>query len=62
MKKAKFSNRDDKGRLYVDCSECERGGNGSDIDKCASGWRTRKGRKGGCFSGTLMAGLEVEKK
>ncbi len=59
MNKAKYSEKDTKGKLFVDCSECERGGNGSDKDKCSSGWRHTKGRKGGCFIGTLLAGLEI---
>ena len=29
--KAKHSKKDDKGRVYVDCSECDRGGNGMDV-------------------------------
>lgn len=59
MRKAKYSERDNKGKLFVDCAECERGGNGRDQDKCSSGWRHKKGGKGGCFMGTLLAGLEV---
>ncbi len=59
MKKAKFSERDTRGKLMVDCSECTRGGNGEDADKCSSGARIKKGRKGGCFSGTLLPGLNV---
>ena len=34
MATAKYSRTDTKGKLYVDCSECERGG--SDKDKCSS--------------------------
>lgn len=33
--KAKHSKKDDKGRVYVDCSECDRGGNGKAKDKCS---------------------------
>ena len=57
--KAKFSILDTRGKLFVDCSECDRGGNGSDADKCAAGWKYKKGKKGGCFMGTLLEGLEV---
>ncbi len=57
--KAKFSGRDTRGHLFVDCSECNRGGNGAATDKCSSGWRYKKGRKGGCFMGTLLQNLEV---
>lgn len=57
--KALHSRRDDKGRLYVACSECNRGGNGNDPDKCACGGRVKTGGKVGCFAGTLMPGLKV---
>ena len=56
-KKAKYSKKDSRGALYVDCAECARGGNGNDKDKCASGWRYKKGNKGGCFCGQLLPGL-----
>lgn len=62
MKKAKYSERDTKGKLFVDCSECERGGNGNDKDKCSAGWRIKKGKNGGCFVGQLINGLYVEEK
>jgi len=60
MKQAIYSTKDSRGKLYVDCSECDRGGNGSAKDKCACGWRTKKGMKGGCFLGTLLPDLEVQ--
>ena len=60
MQKAKYSKPDTRGAVYVDCSECERGGNGTDKDKCACGWRVKKGGKGGCFLGTLLSTLELE--
>ncbi len=47
---------DSKGHLYVDCSECERGGNGMDADKCSSGWKIRTQRRGGCYAGTIVSG------
>ena len=53
-KKPKFSKPDSRGVLYVDCSECERGGNGADEDKCACGYDIKRGNRGACFSGTLM--------
>ena len=40
MKVASFF--DNKGKLYVDCTECERGANGSDKGKCSAGWRLYK--------------------
>ena len=49
-----WSERDSRGMLQVDCSECERGGNGSAEDKCACGWKIKRGGKGACFLGTLM--------
>lgn len=58
--KAKYSEYDTKGKLFVDCSECERGGNGSAEHKCSSGWRKKKGRSGGCFMGDLIEGLTVD--
>lgn len=59
MKKAKYSKKDTKGKLFVDCSECERGGNGSDEDKCSAGWKIKKGNRGGCFIGDLLSDLEI---
>lgn len=59
MKKAKWSEKDNRGHLSVDCSECTRGGNGNAKDKCASGWKIKKGGMGSCFSGELIEGLEV---
>lgn len=54
-KKVKFSGKDSKGMVYIDCSECERGGNGTDPDKCSAGGQHKKGGKGMCFSGVLMS-------
>ncbi len=45
---------DSKNLLYVDCAECERGGNGSDKDKCGAGWQIKRSKGLGCFAGTLM--------
>ena len=61
MKKPKHSFLDTKGKLYVDCSECERGGNGSDVDKCSCGWQRKRGLAGGCFMGTLLRDLATPK-
>jgi hypothetical protein len=49
-----YSKVDNRGMLTVDCSECERGGNGSAEDKCSCGWKVKKPYKGSCFSGELM--------
>lgn len=46
--------KDKKEMLWVACSECNRGGNGSDKDKCSSGGRCKKFNGTGCFSGILM--------
>jgi len=59
VKKAKYSKKDTRGALFIDCSECTRGGNGNDRDKCSCGWKTKRGNKGGCFLGTLLPDLEV---
>ena len=60
-KKAKYSEVDERGALFVDCSECTRGGNGTDENKCSNGWRIKKGNKGGCSSGILLNCLEIKK-
>ena len=59
MATAKHSKKDAQGKLYVDCSECDRGGNGSDKDKCACGWQIKRPKRGGCYLGNLRAGLTV---
>lgn len=60
MKKAKHSEKDSRGHLNVDCSECTRGGNGQDKDKCSCGWQIKRGKQGSCFSGALLPGLFVK--
>lgn len=52
---------DNKGKLYVDCTECERGKNGNDEDKCSAGWRIKKPKSGGCFIGTIMLDIDLSK-
>jgi len=49
-----YSYRDTKGKLWTSCSECERGGNGTDVDKCSAIWRVKRYNDLGCFIGTLM--------
>ncbi len=51
---AKYTKKDSRGYLYIDCSECTRGGKGSDPERCSSGWRIKKGNVGGCFCGKLL--------
>ncbi len=57
-KKSPHSYYDMRGRLFVDCAECQRGGNGGGDDKCGAGWRHRRPGKGGCFIGTLLEGIQ----
>lgn len=45
---------DNKGKLYIDCSECNRGGNGQDEEKCSCGWQIKNPNRGGCYIGDLM--------
>lgn len=61
MKPAKFSERDTRGMLFVDCSECTRGGKGADVDKCSAGWRVKRSNKGGCYLGSLLPELSPPK-
>lgn len=53
-----YSEYDDKGELYVDCTECERGRRGSDEDKCSFGFKVKKHHVYGCFSGHLLKSLK----
>lgn len=57
--KPKGSFKDSKDKLYVDCAECKRGGNGDDHDKCSAGWNIKKVKRGGCFCGQLMDKYEI---
>mgnify|MGYP000954766861 FL=1 len=56
--KPKSSFLDCKGKLYIDCAECEIGGNGNDPNKCSNGWNQKKIRRGGCYNGILMSEFE----
>jgi len=61
MKKAKYSFRDKGGNLFVNCAECENGGNGSAEVKCTYGWNVKRGSANlGCYKGELRNGLEVK--
>ena len=62
MKTAKHSFLDIKGHCWTACSECERGGNGSDKDKCMCGYHIRRFNKLGCFIGILLKGLKSRNK
>ncbi len=59
---AKHSFFDSRGHAFIDCTECSRGVNGSDKDKCSAGHRNKRPRQGGCFCGTLIEGLEIVRK
>lgn len=52
---------DKRGKLYVDCTECERGKNGSDKEKCSAGIRIKKPQIGGCFSGIIIPEIDLSK-
>lgn len=45
--------KDSEGRLWVACSECERGRNGKFSEKCASA-KSKKFTGIGCFCGILL--------
>jgi hypothetical protein len=57
--KGSYINCDNK--LYVDCAECNRGGNGFDVDKCACGWQVKKLDMSGCYCGILIKDYEAVK-
>jgi len=58
---AKHSFYDTRNHLWVACSECNRGGNGNDKDKCSAGFHIKRGGKLGCFLGELIDGMSVKK-
>ena len=55
--KPKASRLDKNGKLYVDCAECQRGGNGD--KSCSAGAKHKKINKGMCFSGQLLEGYSI---
>ncbi len=62
MKQAKYSSKDSRGSVWVDCTECNRGVNGKDVDKCSAGHKHKIGGRGGCFIGKLIDGLEINER
>ena len=56
MEKKIASHFDTRGALTVDCSECDRGGNGD--KSCSSGWKTTKPYKGACFCGSPLPSVK----
>jgi len=55
-----YSEYDNKGKLQVDCTECDRGNNGD--KSCSSGLRCKKPRQGACFSGNVLPKVEEHMK
>jgi hypothetical protein len=51
MTKKKHSYTMNDGKRWTACSECDRGGNGGDKDKCSSGWQVKRFNGMGCFAG-----------
>lgn len=58
---AKHSFRDpaDTVLTWIACSECDRGGKGTNVDKCSNGGLYRKFNGLGCYMGTLRPGLRI---
>ena len=54
--------RDTKNKLWIACSECERGGNGKNINKCCAGGNIKRFNNLGCFMGDLMEKYKIKKK
>ena len=48
--------KDEKGRQWTACCECNRGGNGNDKDKCSCGWQCTEWNQMGCFLGPEIVG------
>jgi len=57
--KPKSSKQDSRGMWFIDCAECTQGGKGD--KSCSSGHNVKQIRKGGCFSGQLLAKFKEEK-
>ena len=55
----KHSFYDKNGKLFVDCSECKRGGNGD--KSCGAGWTVKRGGHSGCFLGALRDGIPMQR-
>ena len=58
MKKI-YSFYDNKNKLYVDCTECNRGVNGADPDKCSAGFKCKRPNHGGCFIGEILSSIPL---
>lgn len=44
----------DGNSFWTACSECNRGGNGTDKDKCSCGWKVKRYNGLGCYAGKKM--------
>lgn len=58
MKMAKHSKFDTRGKAWIACSECARGGNGD--QSCSAGWKVKRGGNNGCCVGSLHDGLAMK--
>lgn len=52
------SEKDTDGRLWIACTECERGYYGSCKNKCSAGGRHKIFRGNGCFAGELITAIK----
>jgi hypothetical protein len=53
---------DSMGHRWIACSECNRGGNGTEPDKCSCGGTCKRFNGMGCFSGELKDKYKEELK
>lgn len=54
--------KDNKGKQWTACCECNLGGNGNDKDKCSAGWQVTEWNGLGCFIGMAIVGEPVKHK
>lgn len=59
--KKNYSFSDDQGRRWTACCECNRGGNGFSVNKCACGWRCKQWNGLGCYSGERITVTQENK-
>lgn len=51
------SGYDTNGKRFVFCHECERGGNGTDPEKCSCGWQVTAPSLAYCYLGEPIAAV-----
>lgn len=56
-----MTSSNEKRPKYIFCHECNRGGNGKDVDKCSCGWQQVDKSTLGCYLGEKMEELLHEK-